>query len=481
MKNLKHQDDALAKSEGMKGFAYFMDPGTGKTRVTLLDAARLHQRGLLDAMVILAPNSVKTSWVTWPHLLEEGEKDQVSTHLGDANVLKGVWFADNTGPNIKAWRAFEREIDNNKGRLIVVSLNYDALRNNGMIAFLTELMKGYRTMLVADESTRIGIPGSERTKRALMLSKMAVYRRILSGTPIIKSPLKLFTQFKFLGEDTLPFGSYYAFRNRFAIMGGFEGKQILGYRNLEQLSAFIEPYTFRITKEECLDLPPAIYVKRTVQMGPAQIKAYQEMRQEFLTNVDGTDITANIVLTQLIRLQQITGGYVQQDGKAIPLIQPRSNPKFQAVLDIVNSHDKQTIIWCNWRAEIAGLADLLKEEKITFYEFHGDIPDGERVSIRKGFERGLCQVLLGTQGTGGIGIDEFKVAPVMIFVSNDFDTEKRVQAEGRNMRIGSEIHPNVTYYDVVCANTVDTKILRVFRNNAEISAKILKDNWREWI
>ena len=474
MESFSHQKKALKFGQDREYAAYFLDPGTGKTRVALLDGKHNFDLGKIEAMLVIAPNSVKTSWVAWPHMLDKGEEDQVATHIGN-DVVKGVWVSGATGKDRQAWEEFEQSVDKTN-QLIILSMNYEALLNGKLFGFLEDFTTQFKTMIVADESTYIGKPGSKRTKAAIKLRKNCVMARALSGTPIIKSPLKIYSQARFLSETALGFTSFYSFRNRYCVMGGYLNKQVLKYRREDELSDKIASFSFRVRKEDCLDLPPQIYHKRRVYMTKKQEKAYGTMRKEFYANVDGQEITANIVLTQMMRLQQICGGYMTDGKRVIEIIPPAQNPKLLGALDIIQSAPRQVVAWFRFREELDGMAKLLQDKMkdIRIAEFHGGVPQNNRVKIRKDFKNGKYDVILGTAASGGIGIDEFKVADTVIF-------EKRKQAEDRNHRIGSEVHDSVNYYDLMVPNTVETKIIRTLRDNAMVSGSILRESWREWI
>lgn len=482
--NKKHQDEALAASKGREYFAYFMDPGTGKTRVELLDAYREYERGRIDALLVLAPNNVKASWVSWDHWQEPGEMDQVTDHLGDRleNIIKGVWVSSASGKDKKAWTAFEEAINKcSKGKLIILVVNYEALLSEQFFTFLKEFCETYRTMACADESTRIGNK-SDRTKRAIKLADLCVQRRILTGTPIIKSPVKIYYQARFLSPNALPFRTKTSFRNRYCILGGFKGKEVLGYQNMDELGGLIAEWSFRARKKDCLDLPPQIFMPpRRVDLTQDQLRAYGTMRDEFFAHIKGEEVTASIVLAQMTRLQQIAGGYLKKDDKVLEIVPPERNPKLLETFEIVEGAPGQMIAWFRFREELAAMATLLRKNKISFLEFHGGISQKDRPGIKSSFKRGDAQVLLGTEDTGGIGINEFLVADTVAHVSYDFNTEKRVQSDDRTHRMGSEIHEKITYYDIVARGTVDSKILRVMRGDQILSAKVLKDNWRDWV
>lgn len=485
MESFKHQIEAFEAGKDREYFAYFMDPGTGKTRVLLKDAVyNCFQKNRIDALLVFSPNSVKTNWVSWPHMLEDGEMDEVTKHIGDEHIVKGVWLSASTGKDKKAWANFEKTLNDPKAvkdKLIVLSVNYEALLIPRFYEFLIEFCKTFRVMIAADESTRLGSPGAIRTKKAIKLRDLCKLARLLSGTPVIKSPMKIYSQAKFLHKDAIGFKSFFGFRSHFAIMGGFEGRQILNFKNLDELSDRIARWSYRKLKSECLDLPEQVYLKRRVYMSKEQDKAYKQMREEFFAEVGDEEVTATIALTQMLRLQQIVGGYMTDGEKIIEIVPPDRNPKLLETLDIIENAPGQVVVWCRFIPEIRAMAQLLTGADISFYEFHGGVPERDRVRIRKDFFAGKRTVMLGNTDTGGIGIDEFKVADTVVHVSNSFDTEKRQQADDRTHRIGSEIHDKITYYDVICPNTVDVKVVRTLRNNRSISDQVMKDGIRSWL
>lgn len=483
MEPRRHQKVGLLLGRDQQEFAYLMDPGTGKTKLLLDDVAHNWRMGKAEALIVFAPNSVKTNWVAWDHLLEEDEKDAVMAHMApDVHYVKGVWSSTHTGQSKRCWKEFEEEINDARGRLIVMVVNYEAATVPRFYRFLEAFCKQFKTMIALDESTRIGTPGAERTKSILKLGRLAALRRILSGTPVIKNPLKAYSQFKFLNEDILGSGSFTAFRAEYCTMGGFEGRQVIGYKNLDKLSNLIASCSYRVLKSECLDLPPQIYHKKRPEMSAKQLAAYKDMMQKMMVEIDGVEITAKIALSQMMRFQQITGGYLTEGEKWVEIVKPEHNPKMQEVMGILDeSGDRQVVIWCRFLPEIAGLKTLLTREGISFFEFHGGVPENERLRIRKDFQKGKAKVILGNASAGGIGIDEFKVASIVIYYSNDFDTEKRVQSEDRTHRDGSEIHDSIDYYDLICPNTVDVKIVRTLRANRKLSDQVMRDGLRAWI
>jgi len=491
-----HQMKALLLGRDMPYFAYLMDQGTGKTKVTIDDAAHNYREDRIEAMLVVAPNSVKTNWVMWEcHKEEEGDMDALEDHMApDIDVVKGVWISQPNRDEKAEWKAFEREITRlvnlpkgTKKPLVVLSVNIDALNVARCYDFLLQFVTAFRTMISVDESTRIKNRSSKRTKAAMKLRAKCPIARILSGTPIIKNPLNSFAQFGFLSADILGYGNFYSFRNRYATMGGFKDKQVMSYKNLDELSDKIASCSYRVLKKDCLDLPPQVYKKRRVTLKPAQLKAYKEMQVQLYTEWKDDRIEAPIVLTQLLLFQEIVGGYLPiiEGGERVgtyELVKPKENPKFSEVIDILaEAGDQQAVIWSRFIPEIDGLADYMAGLGMNVRKFYGGTKERDRISIRKAFARGEIDYIVANPAAGGIGIDEFKVAAVSIYLSNDFDTEKRVQSEDRQHRIGSEIHDAITYWDIIAPNTVDVKIIRTMRNDVEISTQVMRDGWKAWI
>jgi len=479
-----HQKKALLLARDLPAFAYFMDQGTGKTKSIIDDAAHNFRQGKINALLVFSPNDVKTNWVAWPHMLEPGEKDAVDDHMPpDIHATKGVWISTPKGDEKKAWAWFEDRLNGDtSGQLIVLAVNYDALNVPRFFNFAMDFCRRFDVMIACDESTEIKTPGSLRSKAAKKIRKLCKVARIATGTPVIKRPLDAYSQFEFLDEDILGYGSFYAFKNQFAVMGGFKNKQVLTYRNLEELQEKIKSCSFRVTKDECFDLPPKQFQKIRVEMSKEQTKAYKSMKDEMFAEFKGDVITAPIAITQVMRLAQITGGYMTDGDKVMELVKPKSNPKFQAIMRLIEeSGDQQMLVWCHFRQEIAGLVSLLKEQGIPFAEFHGGVTTEQRLRIRKDFAAGEYKVVVANQACAGRGIDEFKAASLVAYLSNSHDTEDRIQSEDRTHRFGSQRHKAINYYDILIPNTVDVKIIQTLRANKHLSDEIMQDGLRAWI
>lgn len=481
-----HQREALVLARDLPNFAYFMDQGTGKTKSVIDDAAHNYRKGRIEALLIVAPNSVKSNWVDWESY--EEEPDEIDNHMPpDIDYTKGVWISTTRKFERLAWDRFEAKLTTPWGRLVILAVNYDALTMPRVYGFLERFCQHFAVMIAADESTFIKHSGSKRTKAAIKLRQHCKIARIMSGTPIIQSPLNAYSQFQFLDPAILGFGSYYAFRNRYCVMGGFEGKQVLFYQNLDELAEKISSCSYRVLKDDCLDLPPKVYMpKRRIKLTAKQAKAYKEMSRDMLTTHEKGIVSAQITLTQILRLSEITSGYLPvlcpRTGKrvdTVELVSPSRNPKMQDVMHIIEeSGGQQFVIWSRFTAELEGMLSLLKKAGISCARFDGKLNERESIRVRKAFQRGELDGLVANPAKGGVGIPLFKGTLVM-YLSNSPNTEHRVQSEDRTHRQGTT--EKVSYYDFQAPGTVDVKVVRALRNNKNISDEIMRDGFRSWI
>jgi SNF2 family DNA or RNA helicase len=319
-----------------------------------------------------------------------------------------------------------------------------------------------------------------------------------------------FAQFNFLDRDILGYDNFFSFRGKYGVMGGYKNKQVVAYKNTDELARAIKTCSFRVTKDECLDLPPKLYSRRDVIMAPDQKKEYNRMRLEMLAMLEkecetcsgtgyviredeieqglgphvchscqgmGAAVSVTIALTQLLRLQQITCGFIT-DGPEVEHWFTDNPPKIMEVMDIIEDADTQQILcWSNFRPEIARLCQELALRGISYGELHGGISEDGRNEFRNSFQAGNLQVGVCHPAAGGIGVDLWK-ASIANYLSNSHKTEDRVQSEDRCHRIGSEIHDNVFYNDIVVPGTVDVKVLRVIRNNRNMSDAIMAGGLR---
>ena len=476
----EHQRKALVMGRDQKVFAYLMDQGTGKTKVILDDAAYNFRNGTIDAVLVISPNSVKTNWVN-----TETDDDEVNKHMApDMPYVAAAFFANPTAEQGKDWDFFYSHIKR-RDYLLVLSMNVEGLWTKKAEATARDFLKRRKVMMVVDESTRIGNRTSKRTKTALLLRKMAPLARIASGTPVIKSPLRAYSQFGFLDPNILGSNTFAEFQSRYAVMSSKDPNIPLRFHNTAELADKIAGVSYRVMKTECLDLPPKVYQKRTIYMGTEQAGWYKKMRVDSLVILSKEHrVEAPTVLTQLLRLQQITAGYLPQINElgeqvGIEKIGSGPPPKIAEALQIIEETEGKVIVWCKFKFEIAEMYEACVAAGVEAVTFSGDTTESDRLRHRTRFQTDpTLKVFIGQVRTGGIGIT-LHAAATVVYLSNTFSTEDRVQSEDRAHRIGQTSHVN--YYDLICPNTVDVRILNVLRENKRVSDEIMRDGYQSWI
>ena len=472
----KHQLDVFLASRDNPSFGLLMEQGTGKTKVVIDSAAYLYNKGEVDTLVVIAPNGVHENWVL----------NEIPTHLPDyIDRITFTWNSKKTSGK-KYTKDLEKFVGT-QGKLRVFCINIDAVNTKKGFTTVRALLTGGSTMLVVDESHKIKSPKASRTKKIISLGGHAKYRRIMTGTPVTQGPLDLYTQFNFLDENILGFGSYYTFRNHFADLEtkqnhstGKDYTVVTGYKNLDELKSLIHENSFRVTKDECLDLPDKLYQLRYVELSDQQRVLYEMVKQELLAFFEDQLLSAPLALTKLLRLQQIIGGFfAPDDGAPIPI--DEKNPRLEAMTDVVDQLSGKTIVWARFTAEIKMIAETLKmiygpKSCVTYF---GETKAADRSeAVRKFQEDENVKYFIGNPKAGGTGLT-LHAASSMIYYSNDFSLETRLQSEDRCHRIGQ--HSNVTYIDLVAPDTVDQKVVQALRAKKNIADLITGDKIKTWL
>ncbi len=233
-------------------------------------------------------------------------------------------------------------------------MNVEALSTDKGVKFATKFLNSHKTMMAIDESTTIKNPSAKRTKNIISLGKYAKYKRIMTGSPITKNPLDLYSQCEFLDPWLLNFASFYAFRNRYAEMKTMHlrGRSIQvvdAFQNLSELSDKVKGFSYRVLKEDCLDLPPKNFTKRHIILSSDQRKIYDQMKKEAMAILNGKVTTTMTVLTQLMRLHQITCGHFTADDGGTQLI---PNNRITELMNILEEIEGKAIIWANYQADV---------------------------------------------------------------------------------------------------------------------------------
>ena len=469
-KPYKHQLTALEKSWNKENYAYFMEMGTGKTKVLIDNIAMLYDKGKINAALIVAPKGVVKTWY----------EQELPTHLPDhiENVTV-LWQSNITkGQQEKLESLYEIET-----ALHILVMNVEALSTEKGVKFASKFINSHKAMMAIDESTTIKTPSARRTKNIIGIGKHAKYRRIMTGSPITKNPLDLYTQCEFLDPWLLDFSSYYAFRNRYAEMKTMHlrGRSIQvvdKFQNLGELSETVKGFSYRVLKEDCLDLPEKVFIKRHVTLTPDQKKLYEQMKKAAMAVLNGKVNTTTTVLTQLMRLHQITCGHFTADDGTSQAVE--SN-RLKELMDILEDIEGKVIIWANYQMSVGEIIQALvkKYGEESYVHYYGLTPQEDRQDFIRRFQNDpKCRFIVGTPQTGGYGIT-LTQANTVIYYSNGYDLEKRLQSEDRAHRIGQK--KTVTYIDLIAEDTVDEKIVKALRDKINIASEVMGEELKEWI
>jgi SNF2 family DNA or RNA helicase len=467
----EHQKDALKKCYNKEAFAIFAEMGTGKTKIALDNACILYNQGKIDRLLVIAPKGTYMNWVD----------QEIPIHVPDYVDKKVVAWKQSTS---QKYMSELKSMMNNNFELKIMVMNVEAFSTKRGSDFARLFLIG-RSMMIIDESTTIKNPKAKRTKAILDLRKETKYRRILTGSPVTQSPMDLWAQMDFLDPEILGQSSYYAFRTRYAVVieataagGTHRYQKIVKFRNLKELGDRVAPHSYRILKKDCLDLPDKVYTKREVELSDEQKKAYGEMKANAMAILKGESMTAVNVLTQLIRLHQITCGHMKTDSAEILDLK---NNRLDELMHILGETSGKVIIWANYIHDIQAIEKAISAEYGTSSccTYYGATPTEERQKCINAFQgKTSIRFFIGNTQTGGYGIT-LTAASTVIYYSNNYDLEKRIQSEDRAHRIGQE--NKVLYIDLVTKGTVDEKIIQSLRNKVNIAKEISGEELSTWI
>jgi len=345
--------------------------------------------------------------------------------------------------------------------------------------------------MVVDESSRIKSPSASRTKNVLKLGELAAMRRICSGLPVTNAPPDLFSQMEFLSTGLLGTTSHRAFVAEYAeLLPENHGlmrhisrnvrfpPQIIArnadgtprWRNLEKLTGLLAPHSFRVLKRECLNLPEKIYTTMPFELGTKQQAAYNVLANELRIEL-GPEPETVTALAALLKLQQVTSGFVLLNGGVV-LLPTKENPRMGALMEAVEDIDGKFIVWARFREELSQIAKAFAAHGISAVEYHGGISAKDREVAIDDFQNGPARAFLGQPQSGGIGLT-LTAAETVIYYSNDFNLETRLQSEDRAHRIGTTRH--VVYIDLIAQGTIDERIARALQSKQIISSLVMGD------
>lgn len=434
-----------------RGFGFLFEMGCGKTFSSVATAGRLYLDGHIKRLLVVAPTSVVP---VWPK-----EFDEYADFEYTAKELVG-----SSQDKLKALTA----VSKGKGLQVAV-INYESTWR-----IIDELAEWAPEMIICDESQRIKNHAAKQSKALHTIGKRATYKLILSGTPVQNAPMDFFSQYKFLNPDIFG-GSYYAFRSRYAIMGGYGGHQVLGYRGLDELTKKAHSIAYRVTKEEALDLPEVIDVNRYPELEDKALKTYNEIKKEAFAELDRGEVSVTNVLVKLLRLSQITGGFITDDaGKVTQISNAKLGELDEIIQDVVVDGKQKLVVFARFIPEIDAIKARLEEREIKYAYITGEVKNrGEMVDTFQTDPK--CMVFVAQIQTAGLGIT-LHAASTAVFYSLDFNLANYLQAKARIHRIGQK--NNCTYIHLVAPGTVDEKIMAALSQKEEV-AKIVVDNWRE--
>lgn len=448
-----HQQDAynfaLDAFEKGKAVALLADMGTGKSMMTIAITGTLEADRGVKKMLVVCPKSIVGVW--------EDEFRKFADYRYALTVLDGTMDKKRASFNYMQGAALQ-----------IIVVNYESCWR-----LETEITKWKPDLIVCDESSKIKTPSASQSKALHRLGRQSKYNIILTGTPITGSPLDIFSQYKFL-DDSIFGTSFYLFRNRYAILGGYQNRMIVGYRHLDELVEKVHSIAFRIKIEDAVDLPPFIDETRAITLEPKAQSLYRMLEQDCYAELANGEVTARNVLTQLLRLAQCTGGFIRDDVKGEA--QQVSGAKLDALEDIIDNcldEEKKVVVFARFVPEIEAIAAMLKKKKIGYAQIYGATTD-RADQVKKFQEDPEIKVFIGQLQTTGMGLT-LTAANVAVFYSLDFSYANYEQSRARIHRIGQK--QKCLYIHLVGKGTVDEKILNALKHKGDI-AKIMVDDWR---
>lgn len=459
VKPYKHQqiacDFAIPKLKSEGCAALLMDMGLGKSFTSIAIIGHLFQEALIERVLVVCPTSIINVW----------EKEISKFADYDYNV------ESITGSTMSKRKAKLISLTHKQG-LKVAIINYEATWR------MEKELNVYKPdMIICDESQKIKNPSASQSKTLHRLGAKANYKMILTGTPVQNSPMDIFSQWKFLDPNI--FGlSFYAFRNRYAVMGGYYNHQIIKYKNMDELTSKAHSIAYRITKEEALDLPEQIFLNRYCELEPGARRTYDAVaRQSYAELLEG-EITATNVLTKLMRLSQISGGHVKDDEGRIQVISKAKLNELKDIMeDVIIDNKKKLVVFARFIPEIESIQEAAREMGIDYSYITGDIKIEDRGEMCDKFQNNEdVKLFIAQIQTAGLGIT-LTAADTAVFYSLDFNYANYTQAIARTHRIGQKC--TCTYINLISTGTVDEKIIKALESKEDI-AKNVVDNWKEY-
>ena len=430
------------------GCALLMEMGCGKTMTAIAIIGTLLQMSRIRRVLIVAPVSILGVW--------REEFERFADYEFDLTVPEGP-----TARKAEILRQM------NGKRLQVAVINYESVWR-----MESELTKWHPDAIICDEGHKIKTHNISASKALHRLGAQAGYRLLLTGTVIVNKPIDVFSQYKFC--DPTVFGtSFYQFRNRYFDMTGYGNHTPVLRKSMEpEFTQKLHSIAFRVTKDQCLDLPETTDIIQRVNLEPEAMRRYRQLVMDSYTELRQDTVTVTNVLTRLLRLTQLTGGFLSGDQDAAA--ESVSSAKLNALNDLIDSameNGQKLVIIARFMPEIHEITKMLDQKGIRYSQISGEIRDrDEQVEAFQNDPE--TRVFVGQIATAGLGIT-LTAASTMVFYSLDFSMANFDQCRARIHRMGQH-HP-CTYYFLIARGTVDEKVLKALRNKCNLAKAIVDE------
>ena len=461
-KPFEHQREALKRGAESNNFAYFMEMGTGKTKVSIDNASYLFTQNKIKTVIVIAPNSVYLNW-----------KKEIETHCSVDYKIMAHKVDTMISPQF-----------NDPLQLTWYLFNVEAMSHKSGLKKVKEVLTSAdQTMMIIDEATTIKNRTAKRTKNIIELGKGVAYKRLLTGSPVTKSPLDLYSQVAFLDKSLLGHSSFYTFRARYAVMHEIDmgGRSVLlpkYYTNLEELEQNIKKFSYRCRKVECLDLPEKLYTQHYINLKEEHQRAYDQLRKNAWAVIQNEEVSYSNKLTEILKLHQCVNGHVKtDDGKIIEF----DDPKLDQLMEVIEENEGKFIIWANYIYNIEKIIKILQDRygRDSVVSVYGAVDAEQRIRNVKRFENDdAVRFFVGNPSTGGYGLNLVS-ASYVVYYSNSYNLEVREQSEDRAHRIGQD--KNVLVIDLIIRGTVDEMIISALKGKIKLSAKTLGEEAKKWL
>lgn len=440
--------DGIQRSNGC---CYLMEMGTGKSFTAIGTAGILYQFELAERVLVVAPLSILGVW-----------EAEIAKFAGvPTNVTTLIGTPEKKKAQIKAAAV--------PGKLNFILVTYESAWR-----LEKELLAWNSDLVIADEAHKIKDGQRKQSKALHHFGDKARYKLLLTGTLITNRELDVWSQYRFV--NPMIYGtSFFAFRGRFFDMVGY-GKHIPAFRKskTDEFLKRLHSVAYRVTKAEALDLPKITEETRYVNLEPKAMKLYRELAKESYAEMERGEITASNVLTKILRLSQMTGGFVGDDDKSMHAVSTAKLEALEDVLDSVMADGKKLVVMARFVAELDAIAALLEKRGIGYAQVRGGIKDRAE-EVRRFQEDADCQVFVGQIAAAGLGLT-LTAADTMVFFSMDYSMSNFIQAQARIHRIGAKNTCHYLY--LVARGTIDMQVLKALQGKIDL-AKFLVDDYRQ--